>query len=647
MKNRLRKTFFPTKNLFQNPAAVAAGATPPQAGLLARRPVSYSRLGANYPDLVFWVSYLTLNCLLFLPLYLLNQDSATFLPVSAAAAGDPVEAAERLLLWRNNLDIFRLNAEILLLLTLWVYLPWLRRSPTRRLFRWFFGLFYAIILSYALYESVMLSMYQTDPVFYSHFHLALDGLPVIFRHLRVPPGLYAMAGLGLVAGLAILAKLIGALTGRVAVERLNWWSKGSLGLLACLVILSIATHRAALASPKMAVSSFAYKLRQNIIDSIALHEQINRYDDTLAQNAYNYTGHELLVKPNIFLIFIESYGSVLYKRPDYRQAYTELLNGLQARLEENDWHVVSALSEAPTWGGGSWMSYTSTLFGLRIDTHPQYLSLRERYQTVTYPDLGHYLKSQGYEYVRLSSLAVDLEEEEWDQLKNLYGIDRWPNYDDLDFTGPHFGWGPSPPDQYALYYAYETILKKSEQPFFFFFITQNSHYPWAPLPEVVEDWRTLNESTEITAVFDPDAISHQAKRQNYLNSINYELSFLTDYIVKTEQKNSIFIIIGDHQPPQVSRRNDSFDTPVHILSRDSALVDGFLEYGFGPGLAVGQATATMRHEGFYSMFMRVLLAEYGQGTRVRPDYLPGGIATGNSVGHQQKNTHNLRRQTND
>jgi phosphoglycerol transferase MdoB-like AlkP superfamily enzyme len=612
---------------------VAAYATPSPAKLLIRRRASYFGLGANYPNLIFWVSYLTLNCLLFLPLYLLNQDSATFLPVSTAAAGDPVEAAGRLLLWRNNPDIFRLNAEILLLVTLWVYLPWLRRSPARRLFRGFFGLVYAVILSYALYEGVMLSLYQADPIFYSHVQLALDGLPVIFRHLQVPPALYALAGLGLVVGLAILAKLVDTLIGGVAVEQLNWWSKGSLALLACLVIFAFVTYRDSLASPKMEISSFGSKLRQNIVASIALYERIHTYDDTVVQNAYNYTGHELLRKPNIYLIFVESYGSVLYKRPDYRQAYTELLNGLQARLEENDWHAVSALSEAPTWGGGSWMSYTSTLFGLRIDTHPQYLSLQERYQSVTYPDLGHYLKSQGYEYVRLSSLAADLEEEEWDQLKNLYRIDRWPNYDDLDFKGPHFGWGPSPPDQYALFYAYETILKKSEQPFFFFFITQNSHYPWAPLPEVVEDWRTLNESTEITAVFDPDAIAHQAKRQNYFNSINYELSFLTDYIVKTGQKDSIFIIIGDHQPPQVSRRNDSFDTPVHILSRDLALVDGFLEYGFGPGLAVEQATATMRHEGFYSMFMRVLLAEYGQGTRVRPDYLPGGITTGNSVGH--------------
>ena len=41
----------------------------------------------------------------------------------------------------------------------------------------------------------------------------------------------------------------------------------------------------------------------------------------------------------------------------------------------------------------------------------------------------------------------------------------------------------------------------------------------------------------------------------------------------------------------------------------------------------------MRHEGFYSMFMRVLLAQYGQGIRALPDYLPEGVTIGGNVGH--------------
>ena len=103
------------------------------------------------------------------------------------------------------------------------------------------------------------------------------------------------------------------------------------------------------------------------------------------------------------------------------------------------------------------------------------------------------------------------------------------------------------------------------------------------------------------------------------------MGFLTDFVLKTGDEDSVFILIGDHQPQRVSRRSDGFDTPIHIISKDAALVDAFLDYGFARGLAVQNPTPTMRHEGFYSMFMRVLLTQYGQGVKLPPEYLPSGI----------------------
>jgi phosphoglycerol transferase MdoB-like AlkP superfamily enzyme len=271
------------------------------------------------------------------------------------------------------------------------------------------------------------------------------------------------------------------------------------------------------------------------------------------------------------------------------------------------------------------MSYTSALFGLRIDTHPQFLSLFDRYQSIDYPDLGRYLKSQGYEYVRLSSLADELKDEAWLKYINFYGVDRWLRYRDLDYQGSHYGWGPSPPDQYALNFADSAIRSSTDRPVFFFFITQNSHYPWQPLPKIVDDWRTLNVETDISPLPSPDSIPHEVRRNNYLKAIEYELGFLTDFVLRTGDEDSVFILIGDHQPQRVSRRSDGFDTPIHIISKDAALVDAFLDYDFTRGLGVQNLTPTMRHEGFYSMFMRVLLTQYGQGIKIPPEYLPSGI----------------------
>ncbi len=64
------------------------------------------------------------------------------------------------------------------------------------------------------------------------------------------------------------------------------------------------------------------------------------------------------------------------------------------------------------------------------------------------------------------------------------------------------------------------------------------------------------------------------------------------------------MLIGDHQPQQVSRRDDGFETPVHIISRDAGFVESLQDYGFVDGLIVQEMQPTLRHEGFYSLFVR-------------------------------------------
>ena len=144
----------------------------------------------------------------------------------------------------------------------------------------------------------------------------------------------------------------------------------------CLITLVRYQHYTA--QPEMVVSSLGFKLQQNITASLQLYADVTRFDDKTVRQAYDYTGYQLTKKPNIYLIFVESYGSVLYKRTDYRTAYTMLLTELEDQLTRGGWHATTALSESPMWGGGSWMAYTSLLFGLRIASQPQYLAMMNK-----------------------------------------------------------------------------------------------------------------------------------------------------------------------------------------------------------------------------------------------------------------------------
>ena len=73
---------------------------------------------------------------------------------------------------------------MLLLAALWVNARWLWRR--QRLYRVVFTVVYALAFSYALYESILLSLYQINPVFYAQYRLATDGVPFVVDTIRVP-----------------------------------------------------------------------------------------------------------------------------------------------------------------------------------------------------------------------------------------------------------------------------------------------------------------------------------------------------------------------------------------------------------------------------------------------------------------------------
>lgn len=584
---------------------------------------SHIRPWQTHPNLLFWLCFGTLNALLFLPIYLVTQENTSLFPGAAITADGLWLGVNRLFLWRDNLDPFRISLELTVLCALWVSVRWLRHRPLRVLF----VIVYLLALCYAIYEAIMVSIYRVDPVFYSHYFLALDGLPFLAEIAHVAPWIYALALVGLLLAIAVVALLVNALIS--STDQSGFWraSRVAMVLLAGLCLFAALRYQVYTASPEMVVSSLGFKLHKNINASLQLHEDVVKFDDAPVRRAYTYADRQLAKMPDIYLIFVESYGSVLYKRADFRVAYTALLDELEEQLHDAGWQASSALSDSPTWGGGSWMAYTSLLFGLRIDNHPQYLSLLNKYQVDTYPDMGSTLQAQGYHYAWMSSISRELDEQMWSKYERFLGVDQWLRYEDLEYSGPQYSWGPAPPDQYVLNYAVERLQASTDKPLLFVTITQNSHYPWLEQPPLVEDWRTLRQegfTDQAVSAKEQEEMQHSTRRQNYVAAIDYQLRMLVDFVLRNGNDNSLFILVGDHQPPRVSRRSDGWDTPIHIISKDQALIDAFGEYGFNPGLRVSAVQPSLRHEGFYSLFMRVLLERNGVEQLALPTYLPDG-----------------------
>jgi len=575
-----------------------------------------------HPELAFWGCFLALNALLFLPFYLLNRQEAPIEAI-APAVSSLQGTLTNLLLWREAADPFRINIELVLLLALWVNVAWLRRG----VIRWIMMAAYCITLLYYLYESIMVYLYRVEPVFYNHYFLVRDGLRFLMENLNLSPWVYLAAVGGLTITIGVVIKLTAALINNHLPTRLSRATRLALTALAAAALLSVATYRSVSADPRMVVSSLTFKLEKNISASINLYQSILNFNDAEIHAAYNYGRHRLTQRPNIYLIFVESYGSVLYKRPDWQTAYVSMLEAMQAKLTDGGFSVAHALSESPTWGGGSWLAYTSALFGLRMENHPQYLTLMERYQSQLprYPDLGTYLRNQGYYFLWMTSIADELGDGQWNRYRRFYGVNDWIRYRDLEFVGPRYGWGPAPPDQYVLGYARDQLMADLDQPHFIFYITQNSHYPWDPMPSVVEDWRDLNTPSPEGDPQQTEVEDHPQRRARYLSAIDYSLDMLTRFVLDHQDENAVFILIGDHQPPRVSRREDGYETPIHIVSRDPAFIANLSQFGFTTDIIRTATPPQLRHEALYSMLVRTLVQTYGVRPQDAPAYLPNGV----------------------
>ena len=371
-----------------------------------------------------WLLGILLNSLLFAPLYFTNRATARLLP-APLSWGEDFSDLFASLLWRRNLDPWRLNVELLLLVLLLALLPplcrrWQRRAATAAAVALYLALFY-----YYLYESLARDVFGLELNAYNQLSLLRNVAQAFggdFLGL-LPPSPLAVAGslIAIVAahGLAIwLAHSLFSSMERVALW--DWPRRGALGLgIAGLVVVGVAAaplttagrYTARADHPRATVSSVALKLTRNVAASREAAQLMAHFDAEGLARAYDYAAspkQALAARPNVWLIFIESYGSVLLERADWRRDYTALLAELERELADDGWHAASVASEAPTWGGGSWLSYTSLLGGLHVDSHPRYLSLLHRYQSEPLPGLITFLRGQGYRHVQLSTLAKPL-----------------------------------------------------------------------------------------------------------------------------------------------------------------------------------------------------------------------------------------------
>jgi len=568
-------------------------------------------------ELKFWFCFLLLNFLLFVPRYLFEFNTSTFFPYHLFSQGG-IFYSFKYIFNRENYDIFRFSIDFSLLILLYILF---KRKIGLNLASILISVFYIITFIYQSYSGSFEAIFNVEPFLYrdisslkTGFKIASEGKSIllIFYILLLGAAIYG------------IYKFIRYLLSLALVTKMGKISKVFGFFLIFLMLYSHIRYGGEQVSG-MEFIDVSYELTSNVIRSIKTDNEIRNIDLNNLKKNYKYEKLDLRISPNVYFIFIESYGKIVYTKEELRDNYLKQLASLDSLMFKKNFYCASVLSQSPVFGGNSWVSYGSVLYGINFIDSKTFEVLTDKKEFNDAVSLVKLLKNSGYKNYRLSSIKpynnMDIP---WDKYSKIYSVDQWVRFEDLNYNGKLYGFGPSPPDEYSLNFASDYIKSnnKNEGPFSLFFITMNSHNPFLSPDISINGWMELNKDPEIKV--QKSVFLRTPEINDYGNSINYQLNYLTNFIFKNEG-NDIFILIGDHQPPVIAKSSDGFETPIHIISKDSIFIDGFSKYGFNNGLRITNLETSIRHEGFYTIFLREFIRNYAVNKDSLPDYLPKGI----------------------
>ena len=313
-----------------------------------------------------------------------------------------------------------------------------------------------------------------------------------------------------------------------------------------------------------------------------------------------------LQKADVFIFFVESYGSTVFRRPEYATLIEPALTRFVAEMNRHGLVTASALLDSPTYGGGSWLAHATFAAGVPIKDGLEFAVLR---QTEPAPrTLASFFRNAGYRTV----LAQPGTTRPWPEGEVSGFARKYYSYD-FSYQGPAFGWATMP-DQFVVDYIHRQEVARAGQPLFIEYALVSSHAPWNQQVPLLDDWSRIGDGSVFHTVA-PTVypITWQNLEQGgpaYVASLIYDLDLLARYIVRLADRRALFVVLGDHQPPgNVTGNDPSPAVPVHLISRDQSLIDRFAAEGYVAGMNPPASGAAAGMETFLTSFLGRLSAD--------------------------------------
>jgi hypothetical protein len=315
----------------------------------------------------------------------------------------------------------------------------------------------------------------------------------------------------------------------------------------------------------------------NVGRSLAAREQFAR--DVAADPFRDIPGDRLLTRlkgNDVLLIFVEAYGRTALDDPQGSPA--QQLAQSEAALRAAGYAMRSAWLVSPTFGGASWLAHGTFVAGLWIEDHQRYNTLFVSEHKTLINDFGR----AGWRTVAVMPLFT----RPWPE-GQFFGYDEIYTANNLGYAGPRFGY-ITMPDQYVLSAFHQREMTAAERkPVMLEMALNSSHLPWTPRPHFLP-WEKVGDGSVFATAregedVDVDWLAPQKMRDQYEKAVSYAIKTVFSYAETQVKDPALVIILGDHQPiPFVAGTSAGYDVPIHILSRDPALLASF--EGWADGL---------------------------------------------------------------
>jgi phosphatidylglycerophosphate synthase len=295
---------------------------------------------------------------------------------------------------------------------------------------------------------------------------------------------------------------------------------------------------------------------------------------------------------DVLLVFVESYGQMAVQGTSFSPGVDAVVDAGNQALQEHGFSSRSGWLTSPTYGGGSWLAHSTLQSGVWVNSPGRYAQLvaskrltlaaafrRAGWRTVADVPATHGSWPDGHAFYRYNQI--------WDR-------------ENLGYRGPKFGFSPMP-DQYALDALQRLELaKRPRRPIFSEIDLTSSHEPWTRIPPLI-GWNRLGNGS----IFDRlpiDQVGLTDTQQGYAESIKYALRALYSFVDRYGGRQTVLIVLGDHQPSRVIEQADH-EVPTTIIAHDPNVIRRLSSWGWTNGMLPGPTAPVWLMSRFRNRFL--------------------------------------------